>query len=112
MSANVLMVIIPGQRKNVVEADTAYVYEPSQTIEMRGLAVDFFDPRGNATATLTAREADRSDGRTGPLVEGADDVAIEAGRRVERQRGVAQRHQCRHRGVHVDRRRAVEPPGR
>jgi len=45
-----------GQRKNVVAADTAYMYEPSQTIEMRVLTVDFFDPQGNATATLTARE--------------------------------------------------------
>lgn len=45
-----------GQRKNVVVADTAYVYEPSQTIELRTLTVDFFDPRGNPTATLTARE--------------------------------------------------------
>lgn len=45
-----------GQRKNRVAADTAYVYEQSQTIEMRVLTVDFFDPRGNPTATLTARE--------------------------------------------------------
>lgn len=45
-----------GQKKNVVVADTAYMYEPSQTIEMRGLTVEFFDLVGNPTATLTARE--------------------------------------------------------
>lgn len=45
-----------GQRKNAVAADTAWVYESSQTIEMRVLTVEFFDPRGARTATLTARE--------------------------------------------------------
>ncbi len=45
-----------GQRKNAVAADTAYVYEASQTIELRELTVEFFDPRGNRTATLTGRE--------------------------------------------------------
>lgn len=45
-----------GQRKNAVAADTAWVHEQPQVIELRILTVDFFDPRGQPTATLTARE--------------------------------------------------------
>ena len=45
-----------GRRKNRVLADTAYLYESSQVIEFRTLTVEFFDPKGNATATLTSRQ--------------------------------------------------------
>ena len=45
-----------GRRKNRVLADTADLYESSQIIEFRTLTVEFFDPKGNATATLTARQ--------------------------------------------------------
>lgn len=45
-----------GRRKNQVAADTAFLYEQSQTVELRVMTVEFFDPQGNATATLTARE--------------------------------------------------------
>ena len=45
-----------GRRKNRVLADTAYLYESSQVVEFRTLTVEFFDPKGNATATLTARQ--------------------------------------------------------
>lgn len=43
------------QRAHVL-ADTAYFYSPTQTAELRGVHITFYDPRGAQTSTLTSRE--------------------------------------------------------
>ena len=43
-----------GVRRSKVEADTAYIYQATQTAEMRGVRVTFYDPNGNVTSTVTA----------------------------------------------------------
>ncbi len=43
------------QRAHVL-ADTAYFYTPTQTAELRGVHITFYDPRGAQTSTLTSRE--------------------------------------------------------
>ena len=43
------------QRANV-RADTAYLYSPAQTAELRNVHITFYDPRGAETSTLTSRE--------------------------------------------------------
>lgn len=45
-----------GVQRSLVEADTAYYYEPSQTFELRVVKVTFYDAQGEATSTLTSRE--------------------------------------------------------
>jgi len=45
-----------GVQKSLVEADTAYYYEGSQTFELRGVTVTFYDADGTPTSTLTANE--------------------------------------------------------
>ncbi len=45
-----------GMRQSVVEADTAYYYEGSETFELRHLRVTFFKANGAETSTLTALE--------------------------------------------------------
>lgn len=45
-----------GVQRSLVEADTAYYYDVSQTFELRVLKVTFHDAQGEATSTLTARE--------------------------------------------------------
>lgn len=45
-----------GLRRAKLEADTAYYYEASQTIELRTLTVTFYSYVGAETSTLTARE--------------------------------------------------------
>jgi len=39
-----------------VLADTAYMYSPSQTAELRNVHITFYDTRGAQTSTLTSRE--------------------------------------------------------
>ena len=39
-----------------VVADTAYMYSPSQTTELRNVHITFYDTRGAQTSTLTSRE--------------------------------------------------------
>ena len=39
-----------------VRADTAYMYSPTQTAELRDLHITFYDAQGRETSTLTARE--------------------------------------------------------
>jgi len=39
-----------------VRADTAYMYSNSQSAELRGVHVTFYDDRGTQTSTLTSRE--------------------------------------------------------
>lgn len=43
-----------GIRRSKVEADTAYIYQGTQTAEMRGVKVTFYDPAGAITSTITA----------------------------------------------------------
>lgn len=45
-----------GVQKSLVEADTAYYYEASQTFELRVVTVTFYSADGEPTSTLTARE--------------------------------------------------------
>ena len=43
-----------GIRRSLVEADTAYVYQNTQMVEMRGVKVTFYTPTGDITSTVTA----------------------------------------------------------
>ena len=43
-----------GLRRSLVEADTAYVYQNTQMVEMRGVKVTFYNPSGEVTSTVTA----------------------------------------------------------
>jgi LPS export ABC transporter protein LptC len=45
-----------GIQRAHVRADTAYMYSPSQTAELRNVHITFYDTRGAQTSTLTARE--------------------------------------------------------
>ena len=45
-----------GVERAHVLADTAYFYSPLQTAELRNVHITFYDTRGAATSTLTARE--------------------------------------------------------
>ncbi|MFZ5625437.1 MAG: LPS export ABC transporter periplasmic protein LptC [Gemmatimonadota bacterium] len=45
-----------GIKQSVVEADTAWFYEPTQTYELKNVRVTFFGPDGGLRSTLTARE--------------------------------------------------------
>jgi len=45
-----------GIQKSLVEADTAYYYEGSQTFELRVVKVTFYDKDGAPTSTLTSNE--------------------------------------------------------
>lgn len=42
-----------GLRRSLVEADTAYVYQNTQMVEMRGVKVTFYGPSGEITSTVT-----------------------------------------------------------
>ena len=45
-----------GIQRAQVKADTAYLYSPSQTAELRNVTVTFYDVHGAPTSTLTSRE--------------------------------------------------------
>ena len=45
-----------GVQKSLVEADTAYYYEGSQSFELRVVTVTFYGPDGAPTSTLTSNE--------------------------------------------------------
>ena len=45
-----------GVQKSLVEADTAYYYEASQSFELRVVTVTFYDADGAPTSTLTSNE--------------------------------------------------------
>ncbi|TFG43888.1 MAG: LPS export ABC transporter periplasmic protein LptC [Gemmatimonadales bacterium] len=45
-----------GVQKSLVEADTAYYYEGSQTFELLVVTVTFYDKDGAPTSTLTSNE--------------------------------------------------------
>jgi len=67
-----------GVRKSLVEADTAYYYEGSQSFELRGVKVSFFGADGAATSVLTAHEgtyrvaSGSMEGRGNVVVRSAD----------------------------------------
>jgi LPS export ABC transporter protein LptC len=42
-----------GVRRSLVEADTAYVYQNTQMVEMRGVKVTFYNLTGDITSTVT-----------------------------------------------------------
>lgn len=43
-----------GVRRSQVEADTAFIYEPTRTVKMRVMKVTFFDDNGQIASVLTA----------------------------------------------------------
>lgn len=45
-----------GVQKSLVQADTAYYYEASQSFELRVVTVTFYDADGAPTSTLTSNE--------------------------------------------------------
>ncbi|MGH7657126.1 MAG: LPS export ABC transporter periplasmic protein LptC [Gemmatimonadales bacterium] len=47
-----------GVRRSQVEADTAFIYEPTQTVEMRVMTVTFFNNTGEIASVLTADSGD------------------------------------------------------
>lgn len=49
-------ITVDGVRKSLVEADTAYYYEGSQSFELRAVKVSFFSADGSPTSVLNARE--------------------------------------------------------
>jgi len=67
-----------GIQKSMVEADTAYYYEASQSFELRVVTVTFYDVDGTPTSTLTANEGTYQamtgamEGRGKVLVRSAD----------------------------------------
>lgn len=44
-----------GVREGSIQADTAYVFEDSAVVELRGMEVTFYDEEGRARATVTSR---------------------------------------------------------
>lgn len=44
-----------GVRRQVLNADTAYLYQASERYTLRGMSVTFYDTAGSPTSTLTAR---------------------------------------------------------
>lgn len=63
-----------GVQKSLVEADTAYYYEASQTFELRVVEVTFYSTEGAATSTLTAAEGTYN-AMTGAM-QGRGDVVV------------------------------------
>ena len=45
-----------GVRRSLVEADTAYMYDPTQTAELKVLKVTFYDANGAVSSVLTAKD--------------------------------------------------------
>lgn len=63
---------VDGAMRTRLQADTAYLFQQSQTSQLRNLKVTFFTPEGRESSTLTARNG-RYDWRTGDM-EARDDV--------------------------------------
>lgn len=67
-----------GLTRSYVAADTAYVYQTRQVMDLRRLRITFFDERGNQTSVLTARQGTYSpvngslDARGHVVVESTD----------------------------------------
>src|SRR6266700_8158730 len=49
-----------GLQRARVRADTAYFFSATQSAEMRNVHITFYDPTGNESSTLTAREIGRA----------------------------------------------------
>ena len=45
-----------GVRKNYVKADTAYIYQAAQKMDLRRLTITFFDNTGRQSSVLTAKQ--------------------------------------------------------
>ena len=63
-----------GVQKSLVEADTAYYYEGTQSFELRVVTVTFYNPDGAPTSTLTADQGTYQT-MTGAM-EGRGNVAV------------------------------------
>jgi len=63
-----------GLQRARVRADTAYFFSATQSAEMRNVHITFYDPTGNESSTLTAREGTYH-WRTGDM-EGRGDVVV------------------------------------
>ncbi|HET8650901.1 MAG TPA: LPS export ABC transporter periplasmic protein LptC [Gemmatimonadales bacterium] len=75
-----------GIRRSLVEADTAFVYEPTQTTEMYHVRAVFYDDAGAIASTMTARKAVYHV-QTGSMdAEGNVVVATPDGRRLASER--------------------------
>ena len=67
-----------GVLRGFVDADTAYLYQRAQTMDLRGFTVRLFDEQGNHKSTLTAKTgiyqtfSRRLDARGGVLVVSTD----------------------------------------
>lgn len=67
-----------GVLRSHVDADTAYIYQNTQTMDLRNFKVRMLDAQGNLQSTLTARQGiyasltGKLDARGQVLVEGAD----------------------------------------
>ncbi|HEV8358193.1 MAG TPA: LPS export ABC transporter periplasmic protein LptC [Gemmatimonadales bacterium] len=67
-----------GVLRGFVDADTAYLYQRAQTMDLRGFTVRLFDEQGNHKSTLTARTglyqtfSRRLDARGGVVVVSTD----------------------------------------
>ena len=67
-----------GVRRSFVEADTAFLYQNRQMMDLRRFKVLFLDPEGNPKSTLTARQGfytsynNKLDARGDVLVEAVD----------------------------------------
>ncbi len=49
-------ITIDGIRRVVLEADTAFFYQKTQSVEMLGLKVDFYTQNGAHSSTITSRK--------------------------------------------------------
>ncbi len=63
-----------GLQRARVRADTAYFFSATQSAEMRNVHITFYDPTGNESSTLTAREGTYH-WRTGDM-EGRGNVVV------------------------------------
>jgi len=79
-------VTVEGVRRARVEADTAYFFSPTQSAELRGVTVTFFNLQGAESSTLTCREGTYY-WRTGDM-HGRGDVRVRTtdGRRLTTER--------------------------
>lgn len=68
-------VTIDGALRTRLLADTAYLFQLSQTSELKHIKVTFFTPEGQESSTLTARRG-RYDWRTGDMEARENVVAV------------------------------------
>lgn len=72
-----------GIKRGVVRADTAFMYDPENRVELRNVELTTFDENGRETATITANQGE-FDTATRKMVARGDVVVLMAdGRRIE-----------------------------